>query len=552
MHKYSVTIRNAHIVDGTGAPGFLGDLAIVDDRITEIGRFEGTGEIEIDAGGKVLAPGFIDVHTHYDPQLCWDRMATPTPEHGVTSIVMGNCSVSLAPVRPGSSDALIRWFGSVEDMESNLLRKTVAFDWETVGEYLDKLRSGVGPNVGVFVGHAVLRFYVMGEAAQQRPATAVEIEQMAKVLREALAAGAFGLSLTYNHLDEKGGELPCMYAERDELRALLKVIADARRMVEISPNLRDGHDPVEQIDRFGELALETGATCTLSPILQTSFRPQQWSQMLGRLEYWREQGAPVFAQTQVRPLDISVVLAKGSLMLSKTVLWRQIMDMPIERKIAALKDASLRDKLADEMAALAEGIQRLVVKKTAAEANQPYIGRSLAEISRTENRRLSDTLIDIALAERLGTEFALTGVVHADPDIVAQLLDHPGMHIGSADAGAHITAFCGAGDTCYLFEKFVRTEKKMTLERAVQRLTSDLAKGWKIAERGEIRTGNFADLVIFDPDTIARGPERWINDLPDGGGRFTRNAVGIERVLVNGKTVVANGVYMDVLPGQLI
>lgn len=254
----------------------------------------------------------------------------------------------------------------------------------------------------------------------------------------------------------------------------------------------------------------------------------------------------------MRPLDISVVLAKGSLILSKTKTWRQIMDKPLAEKIAALRDASLRDTLAAEMQDMTGSVQRLVVKMSSAEANKNYLGRNLAEIANTENRRLSDVLIDIALADDLQTEFALTNVIHADTDIVAHLLDHEGMHIGSADAGAHITAFCGAGDTCYLFEKFVRAEKKMTLERAVQRLTSDPAKGWKIAQRGEIKVGNFADVVIFDADKIARGPERWVDDLPGGGGRFIRNAIGVENVIVNGRTLVANGVYAGDLPGKLI
>lgn len=552
MSAFSMVIRNAKIVDGTGRPATPGDVALSGDRIAKVGVVEGSGAIEIDAQGQVLAPGFIDVHTHYDPQLCWDETASPTPEHGVTSLIMGNCSVSLAPVRRGDRDRLIRWFGSVEDMEGELMTRNVSFEWESFAEYLAQLRKGTSTNVGALVGHAALRAYVMGDAAQQRAATALEVREMCDNLAEALKAGAFGLSFTYNHVDDRGGELPCHYAEQEELSALFAEVAAAGRIVEVAPNLREGADPLDDVDRFAALALETGATCTISPILHVPSRGDEWRRMLTRLEEWRAKGAPVFAQTQVRPLDISVVLAKGTLLFSRTPMWRQVMDAPIDRKIALLSDPAHRDQLAREGRAI-EGIARdLTVKRAQAPQSQGYIGRKIGEIADSEGRRVTDILIDIALADGLETEFSLSNIIHADPDIVALLLDHPAMHIGSADAGAHITGFSGAGDTCYLFEKFVREEKRMTLERAVQRLTSDLARDWNIADRGLIQEGRFADLVLFDPDTIARGPEIWVEDLPGGGGRFTRHAIGIDKVIVNGSVIVSQGEYTSVRPGHVL
>lgn len=552
MPEFSLVVRNARIVDGTGGPATFGDVAVNGDRISAVGTVCGRGENEIDAAGLVLAPGFIDVHTHYDPQLCWDRLATPTPEHGVTSLIMGNCSVSLAPVRPEARDTLIRWFGSVEDMEGELLRKNVSFKWESVGEYLNDLRSGTGPNVGAFVGHAVLRAYVMGAAAQERAATVTEIEHMVKLLRRSLAAGGFGLSFTFNHLDDRGNELPCMYARRDELLALLREVAAANRMVEVAPNFRDGHDPTEQFDLFGAMSLETGATVTLSPILHLASRGDEWRRMLDRLEFWRKEGASIFAQTQVRPLDINVILAQGSLMFSKTQLWRSTMDQPIGDRKRMLADPALRDRYFDETQTIAPLVSRLLVKRSASPENACYVGRDVGEISIAEKRRLSDVFLDIALADGLETEFTLSGQIHADTEVVLQLLQHPGIHIGSADAGAHITSFSGAGDTCYLFDKFVRTEKKLTVEGAVRMLTHDLARDWKIADRGVIAAGKFADLVVFDPETIARGAEEWVQDLPGGGGRYVHKAHGISRVIVNGVTVVAGGQYTGATPGHVI
>jgi len=548
----SLVFRDALIVDGTGATAFRGDVGIVGDRIAEIGDVQANGEREIDAAGKVLAPGFIDVHTHYDPQFCWDKLATPTPQHGVTSLIMGNCSVSLAPVAPDAKDTMIGWFSSVEDMDSVLLRQNVSFSWETSAEYLRELRQGLGPNVGAFVGHAAIRAYVMGAASQQRAATEIEIAEMVRVLREALQAGSFGLSFTYNHLDHHGQELPCRYADRAELSALLAEVARHDRMVEVSPDFRQGADTLQYFDLFGELSLETGCRVSLSPILVIGGKDGPWKERLARLEHWRLQGAKLFGQTQVRPLDMTINLSQGAVLFGKTSLWRTFMDRPIDGKIAMLDNPGERKDLEDEADSFAVTIAKLVVQNVVAERNRRYVGRSLKELADQQGRRIGAVLIDIVRADRLETTFTLTGVVHANPQHVIQLLDHPYMHIGSADAGAHITVFSGAGDTCYLFEKYVRDEKLMTLERAVQRLTSDIARDWGLVDRGEIALGKFADLVLFDLATIRREPEEWVNDLPGGGGRYVRSARGIDKVVVNGQVLVDNGDYTEARPGTLL
>ena len=548
----SLVIRDALVVDGTGATAFRGDVGIAGDRIAEMGDVRTKGEREIDAAGKVLAPGFIDVHTHYDPQFCWDKLATPTPQHGVTSLIMGNCSVSLAPVAPGDRDTMIGWFSSVEDMDTGLLRQNVSFNWETSAEYLRELRQGLGPNVGAFVGHAAIRAYVMGAASQQRAATEIEVAEMVGVLREAMQAGSFGLSFTYNHLDHHGQELPCRYADRAELSALLAEVARHDRMVEVSPDFRQGADTLQYFDLFGELSLETGCRVTLSPILVIGGKDGPWKERLARLEYWQEQGAKLFGQTQVRPLDMTINLGQGAVLFGKTPLWRTFLDRPLEGKIAMLNNPRERRTLEDEADSFAATIAKLVVQNVVAEQNRRYVGHSLKELADQQGRRIGAVLIDIVAADRLETTFTLTGVVHANPQHVIQLLDHPYMHIGSADAGAHITVFSGAGDTCYLFEKYVRDEKLMTLERAVQRLTSDIARDWGLVDRGEIAPGKFADLVLFDPATISREPEEWVNDLPGGGGRYVRSARGIDKVVVNGQVLVDNGDYTEARPGTLL
>ncbi len=549
----SLAVRNARIVDGSGRPAYAGDVGVSGDRIVAVGRVEGTAAHEIDAQGRVVAPGFIDIHTHYDPQLCWDRLATPTPEHGVTTLVMGNCSVTLAPVRPEHRHRLIQIFGSVEDMDSSLLESTIPFAWESFPEYLGQLRRELGPNVGVFVGHAILRLFVMGAAAQERQATDAEVEQMCAALREAIRAGAFGISFTFVHLDEQGRKLPCAYADRREKLALLRVLAaEGRGIVEVAPSLIAGTDvALGCIDEFAELALETGVTCSLSPILQSPLLGDLWLRMLERFEHWRQRGAPIFAQTQARPLDMTVVLSQGSAILAKGAQWRRVFELPAARRIEALRDPAVRAALGPETDSHSR-VAALTVKHVHAAANQRYLGRSLADIAQSEGKSLLNTMLDIALADGLETEFALTGVVHADAQHVGRLLDHPGVHIGSGDAGAHINQFCGAGDTCYVFEKFVRAEKLMSVERAVQRLTSDLAQGWGITDRGELAPGKYADLVVFDPDTIARGDEELVHDVPGGSGRYVRHPSGVHQVIVNGAVLVDEGRYTSARPGRLV
>jgi len=550
---HSFVIRNARIVDGSGGPSFAGDVAIKGDRIAAVGSVSDKGDHEIDAGGKVLAPGFIDIHTHYDPQLCWDRLASPSPEHGVTSLVMGNCSISLAPVRPADVKKVIHLFGSVEDMEGRLLEETVPFGWETVPEYLDYLRQGLGPNVGVLIGHSVLRLYVMGKAAQERAATPEEIERMAEILGEAIEAGAMGLSFTFTHLDETGRALPCSFAERGEIAALMHAMkARGRGIVEVSPHPLGGKDVMERIDFFGSLALETGVTCTLSPILQIPSQPGRANELLQRVILWREKGAPLFAQTQTRPLDMTVRLDQGSPILSKAPTWRKIMDMSTAERIKAFSDPALRDVLYEEGKTMGSVFDRIALKETRTPANEQFLQRSLREIAEMTGRRFTDAFIDISLDDDLEAVFSLENFIHADTKIVSELLDNPAMHVGSGDAGAHITSFSGAGDTCYLIEKFVREEGMMTLERAVQRLTSDIAEGFGIAERGVIAPGMYADLVLFDPDRITRGEEIWVDDVPGGNGRYVRHPDGIEKVMVNGVMVVEGGKYSGETPGRLI
>lgn len=548
----SLVIRNATIIDGTGAPRRRGDIGVSGDRIVAVGDVDGRAQEEIDADGRVVAPGFIDIHTHYDPQLCWDRKVTPTPEHGVTSVIIGNCSISLAPVRQGDRARAIQLFGAVEDMEGRLLEATVPFSWEGVPDYLDYLRSGLGPNVACLIGHSMLRLYVMGTDSQSRAATEAEVDQMVAILREAMGAGARGLSFTFNHLDEHGKPLPCHYADKRERVALLTVVAERAGRVEVAPNFFKRDMGLSTVDEWGALALETGATVSLSPILVLPNMPGAWRTILDRVVHWRERGARIFAQTQVRPLDMTIQFSHGSAVLSKQPAWRDSFEVTLEERKRLYADPQSRAALITEGNRMRKALMTLTVKRARSEATKLYEGQRVADIAEAVGKSFVEAMLDISLLDDLETEFELNGYLHSEAGEVAELLAHPAMQIGAGDAGAHITQFAGAGDTCYLLEKFVRERGDMTLERAVQRLTSEPAEQWGLHDRGVLASGKFADLVVFDPATIARGQEEWVEDVPGGQGRYIRRPLGVHQVIVNGEVLVNNGRYTDAEPGRLL
>ena len=347
--------------------------------------------------------------------------------------------------------------------------------------------------------------------------------------------------------------MPCYFSDGKERLALIKVLAEEKRgIVECALPLSYGDElAMQHVDEFSSYALQTGVTCSLSPVLQSPLFEGLWRRLLDRFEEWQAKGAPIFAQSQVRPLDMTIQLSEGSAILSKTPHFRAVFELPVAERIKAFQDPNVRANLRREVGDN-ERVKRLVVKHVHSPGNEKYLNRSVGDIARDEGKNLFDAFVDIALPDGLKTEFALTGLIHADTQAVVQILEHPAIHIGSADAGAHINQFCGAGDSCYLFEKFVRTDKLMSIERAVQRLTSDLAKGFGIADRGELSAGKFADIVIFDPDTIARGEETFVHDVPGGSGRYVRRPTGVHQVVVNGQLLVNEGNYTAARPGRLV
>jgi len=551
----ALLIRNAHIVDGTGAPARHGDVAVVDGQIAALGSDLPraglpSGVREVDAQGRTLAPGFIDVHTHFDPQICWDRLATPCLEHGVTTVLLGNCSLSLAPVRRDDVRGLAGMFKQIEDIQLSTFDAGVPWTWETYPEYLDAIRPGLGINVAGLVGHSPLRTYVMGAAAQERAASDDEIAAMCAILQDAIRGGAAGLSTSFVDIDEQMRPVPSRFATRDEVIALGRAMkAVGRGLIQTVPVFYNPPEQLQNIRDMGEISRATGLFCTIAPIVHNPMMAL-WQESLAALDEEAARGANLFGQSMPRTFDINIRLSETSFLLYGLPAWNAIMRLPQPERLAAFRDPARREELRDHSTLLGPLLYILTVGETA--THGALRGRTLGDLASERGVHPADVMLDLACAEELKTEFCMRNALHADPDGVTAILSHPRIHIGASDAGAHIAQFCGAGDTSYLLARWVRDLKAFTLERAVHRLTGELADAFGIRGRGRLAVGQAADLVLFDPATIDRGEEDFVGDVPGGGNRYVRHATGIDLVAVNGAVTWEDGAYTAARAGTVV
>ena len=556
MTEPDLLIKNARIVDGTGASEYMGNVAITDGLISYIGdQASPLAKKEINAKGSILTPGFIDIHTHFDPQLCWDGLATPSLEHGVTTVFIGNCSLSLAPVKGEGNNKIISMFEVIEDIKKPTFDAAVPFSWESFAEYLDFIRPTLGLNVAALIGHSALRYYVMGKESQEREATTAEIDQMCRLVSDAMTAGAAGISSSYVDVDENMRPVPSQYANLDEKIALAQAArTETRGIWQVVPYFLDMKRQLANIRELGEISLKTGISCSLQPVLSSPADPKA-VEIINALQAEADRGARVYGQVMPRCFDMNLRLSETSMLLFGLPTWKSIMDMPTDQRKQEFANPKNRKDLVAEMKTpqgMGAALPFLTVGDVSAKENLEYRGRYLAEICQTEGREIGDVILDLSLADSLETEFRLENVMNADKAAVADLMDHPLLHFGASDAGAHITQFCGTGDTTHMLEHYIRDTKKMTLERGIHRMTGEVASAWGLSDRGQITVGKAADLVLFDLDQISCGDMELTDDFPGEARRYIRHAQGYSKVIVNGEIVLSDGQYTDARSGQVV
>jgi len=559
---YDLLIKDAQICDGTGAPVYSGSLAVDDGKIAALGGVSGIARRELNARGLVLAPGFIDIHTHYDAQVSWDPLLTCSSWHGITSLLMGNCGVGVAPVRPHERSTMAWDLVNVEALPHEVLVNGVSWEWESFPEYMRAVeRRGVALNTCFLVPLSALRFYVIGDEAAQREATAEETAQMASLFREAMLAGAYGfsLSLAPQHIGFQGRPLASRMVSREELGALCRVMRElGLGIIEILPSRGANATPSD--NGFGLLtflAEQSRRPVTFLAILDlpgTSFKAHQ--DTIERLKPLLERGLRILPQVTPRPIQQYYTL-REPFIFAALDSWKRVFNRTAEEQAELFRSTSFRESFKNE---LKDRVQKAVfrgrwdrvhVVRAEKDENKRFLNRSIAEIAKLLNKDPADTILDLALSEDLELGITLS-VINVNKDVVHQILQLPNTLVGLSDAGAHVAQHCDAGLPSYLLSEWVRERNALSLEEGVRRLTSEPADFLSLSGKGRLKPGNDADLVVFDPSRIRPLPPEWSNDLPGGQARLIERAEGIEYTIVNGHILFAGGEYQGGMPGRVL
>ncbi|HKV15929.1 MAG TPA: amidohydrolase family protein [Reyranella sp.] len=537
---FDLVIRDAQIFDGSGVQPLHGDVGVTSGKVAAIGRNLGAAKHMVKADGLALAPGIIDGHTHYDAQITWDPFVDPSPALGVTTAVLGNCGFTIAPCKPQDRDLTMRHLTHVEGMSLEALRAGVRWGFESFPQYLDMLQQqGVGPNIACFAGHSAIRTFVMGEEATERTATDEEIARMAMLVREAMAAGAVGFasSTAEAHNGEGGTPMPSRLADDKELRALVRAMAEGGSGVYM---LTKGSKT--SIPYLEEIAVEAGRPVVIAALFHSNTNPTAAFTWLQQVNEARARGHQLVAQTSCCPLSMDFTF-KSPYLFESMESWKPAMAAHDGEALKAVyRDPAWRAAVRKELEARRGRLvfngewDKLFLVEAAKHENSKLEGATLAELARKTNKDPLDCILDFALEEDLDTMF-VAQLLHNDDQAVGKILADPGTHISLSDAGAHLTFFCDAGFGLHLLGHWSRDLGVLDLPQAVHRLTGQPAKLFGIRNRGLLREGYAADLMLFDPKTVARGPKRRAHDLPSGAARLTASAVGLHGVWVNGMRV---------------
>jgi len=556
-------IRDAEIVDGTGAPARRGDVGVCDGRIVAIGEVGDSATKTVDAAGQVLAPGFVDLHTHYDAQLFWDPTASPSVQHGVTTVFGGNCGFTLAPAAPGQQDYLTRMLARVEGMPLEALRAGLDWEWSSFGDWLARFDGRIAVNAGFLVGHSALRLAAMGDDAVGGQAGPGQVDRMVALLEDALADGALGFSTSQSHThnDAAGQPVPSRAASREELLALA---AGVRRhpgttLEAIIPGCLSGFTD-DEITLLTDMSRAAGRPLNWNVLGVSAANPAGHQHQLRASDVAAERGGRVVALTLPHTMGIRLSFLSG-FVLDGLPGWRETMHLPLPERLAALADPEVRRRLDEGAHSPEAGVlrglanwARLIIVETFAPENADATGYSVGEVAAARGGEPFDTLCDIVIADELRTGLTppRTDDDLADWQARAEVWQHRDAVIGGSDAGAHLDMMCGAIYTTSLLGHGVREHQVVTLEEAVRLITDVPARLYGLRHRGRIAPGWHADLVLFDPATVDHGPERTRYDLPASAPRLVADARGISSVLVGGVEVCHDGVATGALPGTVL
>jgi N-acyl-D-aspartate/D-glutamate deacylase len=548
---YDVVVKDGLIVDGTGKKAFRGDIAIQDGTIVAIGAVDGEAVRTIDASGHVVAPGFIDAHTHYDAQLLWDPSANPATAHGVTTILMGNCGYTLAPVRAADEDYLMGLFSAAEEIPKKALKMFSPLGWETFGEYLDWMQGRLGVNVVTQIGHSALRRYVMGEDAIERVATPEEIAEMVRVAEEAMEAGAFGISSSqaFHQRGEHGENIPSVFADDAETFALADAVKRMhKRLFSVNPpGKRAGFNEADY-DLLATLAERSGAVVSWNDF---GLGTPEGDPMLEFMEAQLELGHEILAVARCQRSETRFTLKKLSSVFATSQSWVDFSKGRDEEKLAWLADPEWRANLS-EFWGTAPFMVNAGIEKGVTPEIKALEGQKLVDIAEERGCTPSEVLFDTAIADGLGTYFGIAGPVNVDESRLERILKSPATIVGISDGGAHLQTFAGGDYTTYFLQHWVKEKGAFTIEEGVAALSADVATFLGLTDRGTLEVGKAADITVFDPETVRPLELQTLDDIPGGGVRMTKNAAGIPWVLVNGEPVVEDGKPTTIVPGAVL
>jgi N-acyl-D-amino-acid deacylase len=553
-------VRGGTLVDGTAtAQATRADVRVRDRIIVEVGaNLEADGEPEIDAGGAIVAPGFIDCHTHYDPSVWWDPLLDPMPQHGVTTVVTGNCSLSLTPVRAADRLRASDVFGFIEDIPVDAFATGIPWTWESYAEWSDALRMhGTAVNIAALVGHSNLRVYVMGDDAWDRAATPDERARLAAVLAESLAAGALGLSTSFVDTDRHAHAVPSRAAAADEFVTLIDVLGRApggARVLEFLPWIKDIDRQLDDIERVARWCGARGVACTWNQLAQNSRDPSRAERLIEQAHQLHADGCRVYAQVSPRPFNLNVSFDQSPAFIAVPA-WSRLIQLSPDEKRRQLGDESWRAQARTDWDKVGDGFTIFPVTRldrvrltSVAPGQERFLGATFADVVVARGGHPSDVLADWVLEHDLAPGLMAESLSNNDGIKVAELLADSTTVVGASDAGAPLPMMCGAGDSTLLLTEHVRDGGYLRLEAAVHELTGRIATTFGIPLRGVVAPGYGGDLVVFALDELSYAPDTFVSDLPGGAPRLTRPPGGFRATVVGGTVTQQEGVATGARP----